>query len=113
MVWQLVVLPGRHTLTVVVGMLKNELAWVGPGPTITETTLAPAPDELLLEELVPDELLELLTALLEPLPPQAVTATAASSGNTRQRLGSMRISRYWSRYWSSATSTPAGTRLGT
>jgi hypothetical protein len=51
-------------------------------------------DELLLEELLPDELLELLTALLSPLPPQAVRAMAATSGNTRARLGSMLISRY-------------------
>jgi hypothetical protein len=103
MVWQLVVLPGRHTLTVVEGMLKNELAWVGPGPTITDTVLATPPDELLeellleellLEELVPDELLELLTALLSPLPPQAVRAMAAASGNTRARRGNMLISRY-------------------
>ena len=110
-------LPGRHTLTVVVGMLKNELAWVGPGPTITDTTLAAAPDELLLDELVPDELLEELVPdellellrVLEPPPPQAVRATAAISGNTGRRLGNMRISRYGS--W--VTSTPEGTRLGT
>jgi len=105
MVWQLVVLPGRHTLTLVVGMLKNELDAVGPGPTVTETVLAPPPDELLLleellldelllEELLPDELLELLTALLSPLPPQAVRAIAATSGNTRARLGSTLMSRY-------------------
>jgi hypothetical protein len=96
MVWQLIVLPGRHTLTVVVGMLKNELFTVGPGPTITDTMLAPLPDELLLEELLleellPEELLELLTALLTPPPPQAVRATIATSGNTARRLMNMRI----------------------
>jgi hypothetical protein len=97
-------------------MLKNELAWVGPGPTSTEAVLPPDElllDELLLEdvplELLLEELLEPLGGLLELPPPQAVRAMAASSGNTRLRLGNMRISRYWS----SVTSTPAGTRLGT
>jgi hypothetical protein len=76
MVWQLVVLPGRHTLTLAVGILKNELCGVGPGPTVSGTTLAPLaplldellevllPEELLLEELLevllPEELLEVL-----------------------------------------------------
>jgi hypothetical protein len=81
-------------------MLKKELDAVGPGPTVTDTVLALPPDELLLldelllDELLPDELLELLTALLSPLPPQAVRAIAATSGNTRARLGSTLMSRY-------------------
>jgi hypothetical protein len=106
MVWQCVVLPGRHTLTVVEGMLKKELAAVGPGPTSTDAILPPldellldellledVPLELLLEELLLEELLEPLGGELELLPPpQAVRAMAASSGSTRPRLGNMRIS---------------------
>jgi len=38
--------PGRQTVTEVVGVLKDELALVGPGPTISDTTLAPPPEKL-------------------------------------------------------------------
>jgi hypothetical protein len=83
MVWHCVVLPGRQTLTLAVGILKNELCGVGPGPTVSVTTLAPLaplleellevllPEELLLEELLLEELLEVLLPeeLLEVLLP--------------------------------------------
>ena len=91
---------------------------------VPDELLLEVPDELLLEELlleellleellleVPDELLELLRALPEPLPPQALRASTVTSGNTRQRLGNVRM--LDARYWSSVTSTPSGTRLGT
>jgi hypothetical protein len=80
MVWHCVVLPGRQTLTLAVGILKNELCGVGPGPTVSVTTLAPLaplleellevllPEELLLEELLLEELL--LEELLEVLLPE-------------------------------------------
>ena len=114
-----VLVPPIQTVTLVVGMLKSELDGVGPGPTVSGTTLGPPAEKLWLplEELL---LLEELPfpLLLEPLPPpQAVKATTATS-IAQRRHRSMRISRRigdiieW-RYCRSATETPAGTRLGT
>src|SRR5882672_10928183 len=41
MVWQLVVLPGTHTVTVVNNVLTSGLVLVGPASTTTSTTLEP------------------------------------------------------------------------
>src|SRR5271155_4280832 len=45
MVWQLVVLPGLHTVTVVNSVLTSGLVLVGPASTTTLTTLATAGGE--------------------------------------------------------------------
>ena len=81
-------------MTLVVGTLKAELPELAPGPTTSDTTLAPPPEKLcplelpeLLEELEeelleplelaePLELLELLELLLELLPEELVPLDA-------------------------------------
>src|ERR1700722_15555282 len=46
MVWQFVVLPGTHTVTVVNSVLMSGLVLVGPPLTTTLTTLGPVGPEL-------------------------------------------------------------------
>src|SRR6202034_4024913 len=46
MVWQFVVLPGAHTVTVVNRVLTSGLVLVGPALTTTPTTLGPVGAEL-------------------------------------------------------------------
>jgi hypothetical protein len=55
MVWQFVVLPGAHTVTVVNRVLASGLVLVGPLLTTTLTTLAPVGAELPEEPVDPDD----------------------------------------------------------
>jgi hypothetical protein len=62
---------GTQTVMVVVGISKKELLGVGPGPTMSDTTLGPPaeklwPPLLLLEELLLELLEPLLLELLAP-----------------------------------------------
>ena len=55
MVWQFVVLPGTHTVTVVNRVLMSGLVLVGPASTTTPTTFEPVGVELPEEPLDPEE----------------------------------------------------------
>ena len=55
MVWQLVVLPGTHTVTVVNRVLRSGLVLVGPASTTTPTTLEPVGGGVPEEPLDPEE----------------------------------------------------------
>jgi hypothetical protein len=55
MVWQFVVLPGTHMVTVVNSVLTSGLVLVGPPLTTTLTTLGPVGTELPEEPLDPEE----------------------------------------------------------
>ena len=55
MVWQFVVLPGTHTVTVVNRVLTSGLVLVGPPLTTTLATLGPVGTELPEEPLDPEE----------------------------------------------------------
>src|ERR1700679_2518363 len=96
MVWQFVVLPGTHTVTVVNRVLTSGLVLVGPALTATPTTLGPVGTELPdeppdpVEPVDPDE----RPVLPSPSPPQesiGIHRTAQSARRQTRAAAAVRM----------------------
>src|SRR5579863_9712094 len=87
MVWQLVVLPGVHTVTVVNRVLTSGLVLVGPALTTTLTTLAVAGGE------PPPTPVDCDVPLWPPPQPDADSNTAAISPASALRISAVLPSR--------------------
>jgi hypothetical protein len=89
MVWQFVVLPGTHTVTVVNRVLTSGLVLVGPPLTMTLTTLGPVGAELPEEPLDPVEEVDpdVRPVLPPPLPspPQESIGTQRTAHSARRQ----------------------------
>jgi hypothetical protein len=83
MVWQFVVLPGAHTVTVVNSVLTSGLVLVGPPLTTTLTTLEPDGAELPEEPPDPDERPLLPPPL--PSPPQESMGAQRTAHSARRQ----------------------------
>src|ERR1700678_3340251 len=82
MVWQFVVLPGTHTVTVVNRVLMSGLVLVGPASTTTPTTFEPVGVEL--PEEPPEEPLDPVARLPSP-PPQESTDAHRAAHRVKRR----------------------------